>query len=210
VQELIVFAGVIALASVSPGPNVVLVINHSLTFGLRRIAPTILGNISLLFLVALAAALGVSALLMSLPGLYDGLRLVGAAYLAWLGAKALVNAWRMRGTALADAPAPEVSAGRRYLQAFFVSATNLSSVFFLAALFPNFLHHDRPLLPQFVLLFTTLILVVGTVHTGYAVFAALVQSKLGIGRFKKAVQVASGAALLTFSGLIASSVLRRA
>jgi homoserine/homoserine lactone efflux protein len=210
VQELVVFAGVIALASVSPGPNVVLVINHSLTFGLRRIAPTILGNISLLFLVALAAALGVSALLMSLPGLYDALRLIGAAYLAWLGTKALINAWRSRGAATTEAPVPEVSAGRRYLQAFFVSATNLSSVFFLAALFPNFLHHDRPLLPQFVVLFATLILVVGTVHTGYAVVAALMQSKLGVGRFKKAVQVASGAALLAFSGMIASSVLRRA
>lgn len=209
-SELIVFAGVIALASVSPGPNVVLVINHSLTFGLRRIAPTILGNISLLFLVALCAALGVSALLMSLPGLYDGLRLIGAAYLAWVGIKALVNAWRLRGAAVAEAPVPEVSARRRYLQAFFVSATNLSSVFFLAALFPNFLHHDRPLLPQFVVLFATLIVVVGSVHTGYAVVAALMQSKLGIGRFKRAVQVASGAALLAFSGMIASSVLRRA
>lgn len=209
-QELVVFAGVIALASVSPGPNVVLVINHSLTFGLRRIAPTILGNISLLFLVALAAALGVSALLMSLPGLYDGLRLAGAAYLAWLGSKALINAWWSRSATTAEAPVPEVSAGRRYLQAFFVSATNLSSVFFLAALFPNFLHHDRPLLPQFVLLFATLILVVGTVHTGYAVAAAFMQSKLGVGRLKKAVQIASGAALLAFSGMIASSVMRRA
>jgi homoserine/homoserine lactone efflux protein len=209
VQELVVFAGVIALASVSPGPNVVLVINHSLTFGLRRIAPTILGNISLLFLVAMAAALGVSALLVSLPGLYDGLRLVGAAYLAWLGGKALIAAWRSRGAVVAEAPVPEVSAQRRYLQAFFVSATNVSSVFFLAALFPNFLHHDRPLLPQFAVLFATLILVVGTVHTGYAVVAALMQSRLGIGRFRRMVQVASGAALLAFSGMIASSVLRR-
>jgi len=208
--ELIVFAGVIALASVSPGPNVVLVINHSLTFGLRRIAPTILGNISLLFLVALAAALGVSALLVNWPRLYDALRLAGAAYLAWLGARALINAWRSRGSTVAEAPVPEVSARRRYLQAFFVSATNLSSVFFLAALFPNFLHDEQPLLPQFVALFATLIVVVGTVHFGYAVTAALMQSKLGVGRFKKAVQVASGAALLTFSGTIAASVLRRA
>ena len=38
----------------------------------------------------------------------------------------------------------------------------------------------------------------------------LMQSKLGVGRFKKAVQVASGAVLLAFGGMIASSVLRRA
>lgn len=94
VNELLVFAGVIAFASVSPGPNVILVIDHSLCFGLWRIAPTILGNISLLFLVALAAAMGVSAVLLTMPMLYDGLRLAGAAYLVFLGGRALLRAWQ--------------------------------------------------------------------------------------------------------------------
>jgi len=209
-NELIVFAGVIALASVSPGPNVILVVNHTLSFGLPRIAPTILGNISLLFMVAMAAALGVSAVLMSMPAAYDALRVAGAAYLAYLGIKALRNAWRARGAAaVGGQPADAARPVRRYLQAFFVSATNLGSVFFLAALFPNFLHHERPLLPQFVALFATLILVVGTVHFGYALFAAVVQSRLGARRFRSMVQTASGVALLGFSATIFGSVLRR-
>ena len=204
------FAGVIALASVSPGPNVILVVNHTLSFGLPRIAPTILGNISLLFLVAMAAALGVSAVLMSMPAAYDALRVIGAAYLAYLGAKALRSDWRSRAAgAVSGQPADAASPIRRYLQAFFVSATNLGSVFFLAALFPNFLHHERPLLPQFVALFATLILVVGTVHFGYALFAAVVQSRLGARRFRSAVQTASGVVLLGFSATIFGSVLRR-
>ena len=209
-NELIVFAGVIALASVSPGPNVILVVNHTLNFGLPRIAPTILGNISLLFLVAMAAALGVSAVLMSMPAAYDALRVIGAAYLAYLGIKALRNAWRSRGGgAVSGQPADAASPIRRYLQAFFVSATNLGSVFFLAALFPNFLHHERPLPPQFAALFATLIVVVGVVHFGYALFAAVVQSRLGARRFRSAVQTASGVALLGFSATIFGSVLRR-
>ncbi|GEP56752.1 LysE family translocator [Reyranella soli] len=209
-NELIVFAGVIALASVSPGPKVILVVNHTLSFGLPRIVPTILGNISLLFLVAVAAALGVSAVLMSVPAAYDGLQAIGAAYLAYLGIKALRNAWRSRGGAVVDGqPAESAGPVRRYLQAFFVSATNLGSVFFLAALFPNFLHHDQPLLSQFVALFATLIVVVGAVHFGYALSAAAVQSRLGARRFRSAVQTASGVALLGFSAAIFGSVLRR-
>jgi homoserine/homoserine lactone efflux protein len=209
-NELIVFAGVIALASVSPGPNVILVVNHTLSFGLPRIAPTILGNISLLFLVAMAAALGVSAVLMSMPAAYDALRVIGAAYLAFLGVKALRNAWRSRGGATVSGPRADAAGPiRRYLQAFFVSATNLGSVFFLAALFPNFLHDERPLLPQFAALFATLIVVVGIVHFGYALFAAAVQSRLGARRFRSAVQTASGVALLGFSATIFGSVLRR-
>lgn len=209
-NELIVFAGVIALASVSPGPNVILVVNHTLSFGLPRIAPTILGNISLLFLVAVAAALGVSAVLMSMPAAYDALRTIGAAYLAYLGIKAVRNAWRSRGGGAVGAR-PSDSAGpvRRYLQAFFISATNLGSVFFLAALFPNFLHHDQPLLPQFAALFATLVVVVGAVHFCYALFAAAVQSRFGARSFRSAVQAASGFALLSFSAAIFGSVLRR-
>jgi len=209
VNELLVFAGVIALASVSPGPNVVLVVDHSLSFGVRRVAPTILGNISLLFLVALAAALGVAALLLTMPGLYDGLRLAGAAYLVFLGVRALRNAWRLRSDAVVGAPAAEVSALRRYLQAFFVSATNLQSVFFLAALFPNFVHHDQPLAPQFCVLFSVLILVVGSVHFAYALSAAAIQSRVGDRRFRRSVQAVSGVAMLGFGTAIAASVLRR-
>jgi threonine/homoserine/homoserine lactone efflux protein len=210
VNELVVFAGVIALASISPGPNVILVVNHTLNFGLPRIAPTILGNISLLFVVAVAAALGVSAVLMSMPAAYDALRAIGAAYLAYVGIKALRNAWRSRGGAVVSGqPANAAGPVRRYLQAFFVSATNLGSVFFLAALFPNFLHHDQALLPQFAVLFATLVMVVGAVHFGYALFAAGVQARLGTRRFRSAAQAASGFALLGFSAVIFGSVLRR-
>jgi homoserine/homoserine lactone efflux protein len=64
-------------------------------------------------------------------------------------------------------------------------------------------------LPQFTALFATLIAVVGAVHFGYALFAAVVQSRLGARRFRSAVQTASGVALLGFSATIFGSVLRR-
>lgn len=141
--------------------------------------------------------------------MYDGLRLAGAAYLVFLGMRALRNAWRLRGDAVIGAPAAEVSALRRYLQAFFVSATNLQSVFFLAALFPNFVHHDQPLAPQFCVLFSVLILVVGSVHFAYALSAAMIQSRVGDRRFRRSVQAVSGVAMLGFGTAIAASVLRR-
>jgi threonine/homoserine/homoserine lactone efflux protein len=206
--NILLFASVVGLSALSPGPNVILVINHSLTFGFWRIAPTILGNLSLQFLVALSAVLGASALLAKSPILYDALRLLGAAYLAWLGVRALLAAWRTLASNFEAVPVPNVSAGRRYAQAFFVSATNLQSVFFLATLFPNFLDDDWPVLPQFIVLFATLIHVIGTVHLGYAALASLLQAKLGVDRFRQIVQVASGAALLAFSWMIVVSVMR--
>lgn len=207
--SLIAFAGVIAVASVSPGPNTILVVNHSLAFGLRRIAPTILGNISFLFLVALAAALGVGALVKSAPLAFDALRLIGAGYLAYLGLKALRAAWATKGGLAVAATVAEVPALARYRQAFLMSATNIQSILFLSALFPQFLDHTTPLASQFMLLFSTLILVVGSVHFGYALFAAVLKARMATGRFRAGFKALSGIAFLGFSAAILTSVLRR-
>ena len=55
------------------------------------------------------------ASLLAMPALYDGLRLAGAAYLVFLGIKALLKAWRSRGGAPADAPPRERQALRSAL-----------------------------------------------------------------------------------------------
>ncbi|MFD2264973.1 LysE family translocator [Lacibacterium aquatile] len=206
--NLIAFAGVIALASASPGPNVILVVDHSLAVGLKRIAPTILGNISFLFLIALAAALGVGALIKAAPVAFDALRLAGAAYLAYLGIKALRAAFSGQAALSGGAGASD-AALTRYRQAFLMSATNIQSILFLSALFPQFIDHGEPLTGQFLLLFSTLILVVGSVHLSYALCAAVVRRHLGDGRFRAGIKALSGIAFIGFSAAILTSVLRR-
>lgn len=207
--SLIAFAGVVAVASASPGPNVLLVVNHSLTFGLPRIAPTILGNMTCLFLVALAAALGVGTLVKSAPLAFDALRLIGAGYLAYLGLKALRAAWTARGGLAVAETAANVPALARYRQAFLMSATNIQSILFLSALFSQFLDHEVPLAGQFALLFSVLILVVGSTHFGYALFAAALKSRLTQGRIHAGFKALTGIAFLGFGTAILSSVLRR-
>src|SRR5690606_20375011 len=87
----------------------------------------------------LAAALGVSALLAAAPWFFELLRLAGAAYLAWLGFKAL-------RAALAPAPeepegvAPPAAASplRVYRQAVVTNLLNPKVIVFYLALLPQF------------------------------------------------------------------------
>ena len=73
----------------TPGPNMMYLVSRSICQG-RRAGLVSLGGVGLGFLVyMLAAALGITALLFAVPLAYDGLRLVGAAYLLYLAWQAL-------------------------------------------------------------------------------------------------------------------------
>ena len=75
--------------SLTPGPNMMYLVSRSICQG-RRAGLVSLGGVGLGFLVyMLAAALGITALLLAVPLAYDGLRLAGAAYLLYLAWQAL-------------------------------------------------------------------------------------------------------------------------
>jgi threonine/homoserine/homoserine lactone efflux protein len=75
--------------SLTPGPNMMYLVSRSICQG-RRAGLISLGGVGLGFLVyMLAAAFGITALLLAVPLAYDGLRLAGAAYLLYLAWQAL-------------------------------------------------------------------------------------------------------------------------
>ena len=74
-----VFAGLF-----SPGPNVILVTSSGARFGLRRTVPHIAGIVVGVGVTSGLTALGVGALLMSMPGLTFALRLAAAGWILWM------------------------------------------------------------------------------------------------------------------------------
>jgi threonine/homoserine/homoserine lactone efflux protein len=73
----------------TPGPNMMYLVSRSICQG-RMAGLVSLGGVALGFLTyMLLAAFGITALLFAIPYAYDGLRLCGAAYLAWMAWNAL-------------------------------------------------------------------------------------------------------------------------
>src|ERR687891_507070 len=87
-----------ALASLAlialPGPDQALITRNALVGGRTAGLRTMLGGVSGLTLHAAAAALGISALLATSAAAYSTLKLVGIAYLLYLGSKMLLSARR--------------------------------------------------------------------------------------------------------------------
>jgi RhtB (resistance to homoserine/threonine) family protein len=137
---LLGFALAATLVILAPGPDFMLVMRNTVRGGRRAGWVTGCGTLSGLTVWALAAALGLSALLRVSHVAYDVLRFCGAAYLIWLGVTSLVSRRKRTGRA---GPAVDVAAlgqapvrpGRAYLNGMLSNLLNPKiSVFFMAFL----------------------------------------------------------------------------
>ncbi len=117
--ELLAFLGVAVLVIVTPGPDTALTIKSTLLGGRPAGLGTALGVASGQAVWALAASLGLAALIAASEPVFRVLQLVGAAYLVWLGLQALVRAVRASdhrpGTAVPRRPRAVVAAFRQGL-----------------------------------------------------------------------------------------------
>src|SRR3954454_16632281 len=91
-RDPLVFLAIITLLTITTGADMAMV-SRSVFLGGRRAAfGTTLGIAAGCMLWASASAAGVAAVLAASETAYDALRLVGAAYLVWLGVQSLLPA----------------------------------------------------------------------------------------------------------------------
>jgi len=162
----LLFCGAALLASFSPGPGVLLAISNSVAVGARQTVFSSLGNAAGLFIVSGAATAGMGALLAVSASAFLAVKLIGAAYLVYLG----IKQWRsapLRFDASATSAHPPHTAGRLFLQGLGVAVTNPKAILFFTALFPQFLTPGESLLRQTVLLTATFTVLALMSHAAY-------------------------------------------
>src|SRR3546814_15315682 len=89
-HTLWLFAIAVFLLSATPGPNMLHILSRSVELGFARSTAAMAGCLLGLLALLSASAVGLGALLHALPGVFDVLRLAGAAYLLYLA----FQAWR--------------------------------------------------------------------------------------------------------------------
>jgi threonine/homoserine/homoserine lactone efflux protein len=141
---LLAFAAMAALLIISPGPNGVLIAKTVPTSGRAAGFANIAGFCVAFFVHGTFAIFGLSVLLLQSAHLFTIVKFAGAAYLVWIGLKALYDAWRGLPTALA-----EVKPARRrrtlakaFGEGFLTNALNPKVAMFYIAAFPQFVPPD--------------------------------------------------------------------
>ena len=163
--------------AVSPGSGAVLAMSHGLAYGVRGASATVLGlQIGLAFILLVAGA-GVGAVLVASAGAFMVVKLLGAAYLLWLGFKQ----WRAPVTlddGGAQAGPPVMRLRQRVLTGALTNATNPKGIVFMVAVLPQFIDPKRPLLLQLLILLVTTLAVDTVVMHGYALLASRLRALL--------------------------------
>ncbi len=156
--EMDLFAAFIlasALLILVPGPNVALIVSHSLAHGLRYGLLTVAATTSVQIIPLSLVALGMSAALALMADWFEWLRWIGVVYLIALG----VCTWRAPNDHRID-QSREFRMGRIvFLRGLLVAATNPKTLLFYGAFLPQFISADRPALPQFVVLSVTFLVI---------------------------------------------------
>ncbi|KAB0683542.1 LysE family translocator [Burkholderia territorii] len=197
IQTWMLFAAAYLATTLSPGPNVLLVIRNTVRYGSRGTAATIAGNLVAQGAVVMLVALGVGAVLAAMPPLFVAMKVVGAAYLIFLGIR------QLRGDRNARSPANrtaivEPDRKKLFREALFVSGSNPKTMIFLSAFMPQFVAYDRPVAMQFVVMYATIACTVVVVHSVYSFGVRRLQRGIGAGPWVRAAKRASG---LLFVGL---------
>lgn len=175
-EALLAFILASFILIVVPGPSVLFVIGRSLAYGRRGGFLSVLGNgLGTLPLVA-AVAFGVGAVVAHSIMLFTVIKLLGAAYLIYLGVQAI----RHRNVVEdgGDASKPRVLSLPVLLrQGFIVGITNPKTIVFLVAVLPQFVRFDAGWIPGQMMLLGLIFVTIGVLSdTVWAIVAGSAQA----------------------------------
>ena len=160
------------LIAVSPGPGAVTAMSAGSRYGYAKALRVVCGlQVALLIQLSIVAA-GVGTLLATSALAFHAIKLIGAAYLIWLG----VQKWRASAAEIdavgeLDDKGRPLEAGGLFLQGLLVNLSNPKAVVFIAALTPQFIDPTRPQWPQFMIIGLTMSAVDSIVMSAYALLA---------------------------------------
>lgn len=172
IETLIAYTAACIAVVIVPGPSVTVIIANSLRHGTRAGIWTDIGTQASLATMLMVLAAGLSTIVNHLGWVFDWLRLIGAAYLIYLGLK-LWRAGPASSVTLATEPAENRSqrGSRFFWQGFLVLWSNPKALLFFGAFIPQFIDPAGSALAQTLVLGLIFIVVAIILDSGWALAA---------------------------------------
>jgi len=141
VSQFALFFAAALLLAVTPGPGIFYVAARALAGGRSEGMASSFGTGLGGMVHVLAGSVGVSTLVLASAELFTALKLLGAAYLAWLGLRTILVARRdALAATLGQAGAPPVGTRRAFREGVMVEALNPKTAAFFLAFVPQFVN----------------------------------------------------------------------
>jgi homoserine/homoserine lactone efflux protein len=193
--------------SLSPGPAVFYVVSQGVRGALRRTLPAAAGILTANGIYFALSATSLGAIIAASARFFTVAKWVGAAYLVYLGVKALLSANSLHSVALEGAQGRGAADLHGvYLGGLTLQLANPKALLFFLALLPQFIDPAKSVVPQMLILAATSMVPEFFILTGYgwlAHRAAHASARLGMtGNMNRWLARIEGAGLLGCATLV--------
>lgn len=170
-----------------PGPTVTLIIASSMRHGTRAGLLNVAGTQVGIALMIGIVGVGLTSMIEAMGHWFEWVRLLGAAYLIWIGWQMIRSSGR-----LADGAPPVAPRGGFFLQGFLVAVSNPKTLIFFGAFIPQFIDHSLPYAPQIAIMGFTALLFAALSDSAYAIVAGRAGRALSARRVKLLSRISGG------------------
>jgi threonine/homoserine/homoserine lactone efflux protein len=201
IHDLALFVLACVLLAITPGPDSTLVFAQSLKHGRRGGLVASFGVITGCLVHVTAASVGLSALLAASAAAFNVVKWAGAAYLAFIGVRAILAAGRR-----SSAPAAEPEALRTssvFWTGFLTNVLNPKVAVFFLAFLPQFVSSGSPHAPLGFAVLGLIFIVIGLIWLVVLAFVAARSAAALSGRLKVWLERALGMAFIALAAKLA-------
>ena len=170
-----------------PGPTVTLVVASSMRHGTRAGLLNVAGTQAGIAAMIAIVGFGLTSMIEAMGHWFDWVRLLGAAYLIWIGYQMIRSSGRIAEGALPVAPR-----GGFFLQGLLVAVSNPKTLIFFGAFIPQFIDYNRDYAPQIAIMGFTALLFAAVSDSAYALVAGRAGRALSARRVKLLSRISGG------------------
>jgi homoserine/homoserine lactone efflux protein len=170
-----------------PGPTVTLVIASSMRHGTRAGLLNVAGTQAGIAMMIAIVGVGLNSLIEAMGHWFEWVRLLGAAYLIYIGWQMIRSSGR-----LSEGEAPVAPRGGFFLQGLLVAVSNPKTLIFFGAFIPQFIDHSLAYMPQIVIMGVTALVFAAFSDSAYAIVAGRAGKALSARRVKLLSRISGG------------------
>ncbi len=206
INGFVAYFSILFLATIVPGPNMLLALNHGANHGLSKTIYSGLGNLTGNLLMALLSILGLGVLLLTSEIIFNVIKWIGIIYLIYIGLKLILEPVNTEKPANIEIKSTNVKThSRLFIDGFIIAVGNPKGILFFTALFPQFINVNDTSINEFLIVFITLGIVAFGCYMLYAIFGVRINRLFHLKSFRKIYNRITGSIFIGIGLIIAFS-----
>ncbi len=200
-HHLLAFLLTVYILILIPGPSVVFVVSRGVSLGRRAALATVLGNSSGFMLQLALVSIGVGSLVARSDAVFTTLKLLGAAYLVFLGVRNIRDRKQLAALFAPATPATPKPLGRIVREGFYVGATNPKGLLVFTVVLPQFVDRSQGHITLQIVLLGAICIAIGLLSDAvWAIASGTAREWLGRSSRRLERMTATGGAMLIALG----------